>query len=50
VPLSKIKRLPKGVGPAEAMKYVVTGGLTAFDEQLDLFDEATLAEIEKPIL
>ncbi|MEY3208236.1 MAG: hypothetical protein RL064_267 [Bacteroidota bacterium] len=48
VPLSKIKRLPKGVGAAEAMKYVVTGGLTAFDEQLDLFDEATLEEIKKP--
>lgn len=48
VPLSKIKRLPKGVGAAEAMKYVVTGGLTAFDEQLDLFDEVTLEEIKKP--
>jgi uncharacterized membrane protein len=48
VPLSKIRRLPKGVGASEAMKYVVTGGLTAFDEQLDLFDEATLEEIKKP--
>ena len=48
VPLSKIKRLPKGVGAAEAMKYVVTGGLTAFDEQLDLFDEATLEVAKKP--
>ena len=50
VPLSKIRRLPKGVGASEAMKYVVTGGLTAFDEQLDLFDEATLEQIKKPTI
>ena len=44
VPLTRIKKLPKGVNAAEAMKYVVTGGLTASDEQLELFDEATLEE------
>ena len=44
IPLSRIKKLPKGVNAAEAMKYVVTGGLTASDEQLELFDEATLEE------
>lgn len=44
VPLSRIKKLPKGVSAAEAMKYVVTGGLTASEEQLELFDEATLEE------
>lgn len=32
VPTSKIKKLPKGIGAAEAMKYVVSGGVTTIDE------------------
>ena len=41
VPASRIKRLPKGIGAAEAMKYVVSGGVTAIDEQPELFEENT---------
>ena len=29
---SRIKKLPKGIGAAEAMKYVVSGGVTTMDE------------------
>jgi uncharacterized membrane protein len=29
---TRIKKLPKGVGAAEAMKYVVSGGVTTMDE------------------
>ena len=32
VPISKIKKLPKGVSASEAMKYVVSGGVTAVDD------------------
>ncbi len=32
VPLSKIKKLPKGINASEAMKYVVSGGVTTVDE------------------
>ncbi len=32
VPVSKIKKLPKGVSASEAMKYVVSGGVTAVDD------------------
>ena len=39
VPATRIKRLPKGIGAAEAMKYVVSGGVTAIDEQPELFEE-----------
>ena len=42
VPASRIKRLPKGIGAAEAMKYVVSGGVTAIDEQPELFEENTI--------
>ena len=38
VPATRIKRLPKGIGAAEAMKFVVSGGVTAFDEQPELFE------------
>ena len=30
---TRIKKLPKGIGAAEAMKYVVSGGVTTMDEQ-----------------
>jgi uncharacterized membrane protein len=33
VPVSKIKKLPKGVSAGEAMKYVVSGGVTTVDEE-----------------
>jgi uncharacterized membrane protein len=33
VPVSKIKKLPKGVSAGEAMKYVVSGGVTTMDEE-----------------
>jgi uncharacterized membrane protein len=29
---TRIKKLPKGIGAAEAMKYVVSGGVTTIDE------------------
>ena len=29
---TRIKKLPKGIGAAEAMKYVVSGGVTTMDE------------------
>jgi uncharacterized membrane protein len=32
VPLTKIKRLPAGVSASEAMKYVVSGGVTDVDD------------------
>ena len=32
VPASKIKKLPKGVSAGEAMKYVVSGGVTTMDD------------------
>ena len=32
VPSSRIKKLPKGVNAAEAMKYVVSGGVTTVDD------------------
>ncbi len=39
VPSTRIKKLPKGIGAAEAMKFVVSGGVTAFEEQPELFEE-----------
>ncbi len=30
---TRIKKLPKGIGASEAMKYVVSGGVTTIDEQ-----------------
>ena len=33
VPISRIKKLPKGISAAEAMKYVVSGGVTTVDEE-----------------
>lgn len=32
VPIERIKKLPKGVNAAEAMKYVVSGGVTTVEE------------------
>jgi uncharacterized membrane protein len=32
VPTTRIKKFPKGVSAAEAMKYVVSGGVTTVDE------------------
>ena len=32
---TRIKKLPKGVGAAEAMKYVVSGGVTTMEEEKD---------------
>jgi uncharacterized membrane protein len=29
---TRIKKLPKGIAAAEAMKYVVSGGVTTMDE------------------
>jgi uncharacterized membrane protein len=33
VPSTRIKKFPKGVGAAEAMKYVVSGGVTTVEEE-----------------
>jgi uncharacterized membrane protein len=33
IPMSRIKKLPKGISAAEAMKYVVSGGVTTVDEE-----------------
>ena len=33
VPVSKIKKLPKGVSAGEAMKYVVSGGVTTVEDE-----------------
>jgi uncharacterized membrane protein len=38
VPPTRIKKLPKGLGAAEAMKYVVSGGVTTMDEQEESVD------------
>ena len=38
VPPTRIKKLPKGLGAAEAMKYVVSGGVTTMDEQEEAVD------------
>ncbi|MEY4278827.1 MAG: hypothetical protein RL377_831 [Bacteroidota bacterium] len=35
VPTTRIKKLPKGISAAEAMKYVVSGGVTTVDEMLE---------------
>jgi len=32
LPLSKTKKLPKHINAAEAMKYVISGGVTTVDE------------------
>jgi uncharacterized membrane protein len=32
VPTTRIKKFPKGVSAAEAMKYVVSGGVTTVDD------------------
>ncbi|MEN9697394.1 MAG: hypothetical protein RLZ56_815 [Bacteroidota bacterium] len=32
VPTARVKKLPKGISAAEAMKYVVSGGVTTIDE------------------
>ena len=32
---TRIKKLPKGIAAAEAMKYVVSGGVTTMDEEKD---------------
>lgn len=33
IPITRIKKLPKGISAAEAMKYVVSGGVTTVDEE-----------------
>ena len=38
VPPTRIKKLPKGLGASEAMKYVVSGGVTTMDEQEEPVD------------
>ena len=35
VPLSKIKKLPKHINAAEAMKYAISGGVTTVEEEND---------------
>ena len=35
VPQARIKKLPRGIGAAEAMKYVVSGGVTTVDDVSD---------------
>ena len=37
---TRIKKLPKGIGAAEAMKYVVSGGVTTMDEQESNINES----------
>jgi uncharacterized membrane protein len=32
VPSSRIKKLPRGISASEAMKYVVSGGVTTVDD------------------
>jgi uncharacterized membrane protein len=36
VPGTRIKKLPKGISAAEAMKYVVSGGVTTVDDLSDM--------------
>jgi len=33
IPITRIKKFPKGISAAEAMKYVVSGGVTTVDEE-----------------
>lgn len=33
IPITRIKKLPKGISAAEAMKYVVSGGVTTVDDE-----------------
>lgn len=33
IPITRIKKLPKGINASEAMKYVVSGGVTTVDEE-----------------
>lgn len=35
VPYARIKKLPKGVGAAEAMKFIVSGGVTTMEEKME---------------
>ena len=35
VPATRIKKLPKGVSAAEAMKYAISGGVTTVEEEAD---------------
>jgi uncharacterized membrane protein len=41
IPLSKTKKLPKHINAAEAMKYVVSGGVTTVDEAEDIDSKQT---------
>ena len=43
VPPTRIKKLPKGLGAAEAMKYVVSGGVTTMDEEKEEKDAVHLS-------
>jgi uncharacterized membrane protein len=36
VPATRVKKLPKGITAAEAMKYVVSGGVTTVDEHIKI--------------
>ena len=40
---TRIKKLPKGLGAAEAMKYVVSGGVTTMDEEKEEKDAVHLS-------
>lgn len=46
VPPTKIKKLPKGISASEAMKYVVSGGVTTMEEAdaIELVEEASTIE------
>jgi uncharacterized membrane protein len=33
IPITRIKKLPKGINASEAMKYVVSGGVTTVDDE-----------------
>ncbi len=47
VPASRVKKLPKGITAAEAMKYVVSGGVTTVDEKEEKDAKASFDVEEK---
>jgi uncharacterized membrane protein len=44
VPTTRIKKFPKGVSAAEAMKYVVSGGVTTVDEDENKATETQIVQ------
>jgi uncharacterized membrane protein len=47
LPLAKIKKLPKGISAAEAMKYVVSGGVTTMGEEKEENEAKASFDVEE---